>query len=371
MKVEVWFEERASPNIALIKYWGKLQKSLNIPLNGSCSLTLDENQIYSLCAVRLLPKVKSNSKNHSFELVDMNQNVIESTLPKRFDRIVEFFTLEFCKNKKFNDFETKVFQNHFLNFVFEIKAKNSFPTSAGMASSASGTCALILAISRIFNFFDESEQELKNDLKTNIIGWLKENNSESKIQKIIKLNALLRIISGSSSRSLYPGFVLLNGIQNEFFGQKNKELENLNSIDESLPLLPKDNSPFYSSVLKRFSHCYSKNLNSDFFSLSEKDQIEQLSKKCFSLPYFYLLQQSKPEKIKNLENFIENLRIMVVVLKKEKKKISSRGGMIQSSLNSENLVHRVNILPEKNQNMLCYIDDQNYSEFFKAIIRDR
>lgn len=28
-------------NIALIKYWGKLEPSLNIPLNSSLSLTLD------------------------------------------------------------------------------------------------------------------------------------------------------------------------------------------------------------------------------------------------------------------------------------------------------------------------------------------
>jgi diphosphomevalonate decarboxylase len=39
---------KVAPNIALIKYWGKLNVDLNIPLNGSLSLTLDENDIYTI-----------------------------------------------------------------------------------------------------------------------------------------------------------------------------------------------------------------------------------------------------------------------------------------------------------------------------------
>lgn len=34
-------------NIALIKYWGKLERSLNIPLNSSFSLTLQRNILYT------------------------------------------------------------------------------------------------------------------------------------------------------------------------------------------------------------------------------------------------------------------------------------------------------------------------------------
>ena len=38
MDVSVSF--RATPNIALVKYWGKRNKELNLPVNSSLSVTL-------------------------------------------------------------------------------------------------------------------------------------------------------------------------------------------------------------------------------------------------------------------------------------------------------------------------------------------
>ena len=46
---------RSAPNIALIKYWGKSNLDLNIPLNSSLSITLDQNtRIYSVESSNLL-----------------------------------------------------------------------------------------------------------------------------------------------------------------------------------------------------------------------------------------------------------------------------------------------------------------------------
>lgn len=42
---------RVAPNIALIKYWGKADEDLIIPLNSSLSITLDSNDIYSETSV--------------------------------------------------------------------------------------------------------------------------------------------------------------------------------------------------------------------------------------------------------------------------------------------------------------------------------
>jgi len=43
----------------------------------------------------------------------------------------------------------------------EIKSINNFPTQAGLASSASGTCGLGLSFARITNYFEETETELQ------------------------------------------------------------------------------------------------------------------------------------------------------------------------------------------------------------------
>lgn len=90
----------------------------------------------------------------------------------------------------------------------KIQTENSFPTSAGLASSASGACALVMAFVRLVNFFNENEQEIKEDILINIKKWINELNEE-KIVKILCLGFLLRNLSGSSMRSMFlePSFI--------------------------------------------------------------------------------------------------------------------------------------------------------------------
>jgi len=45
---------KCAPNIALIKYWGKSDQSLILPLNGSLSITLDNNVISTRTTIMLL-----------------------------------------------------------------------------------------------------------------------------------------------------------------------------------------------------------------------------------------------------------------------------------------------------------------------------
>jgi len=184
---------RAPINIALIKYWGKLHEGLNIPLNSSFSLTLDKSQIYSETSIEL------NSEQYdSFQLKDKHDNVIETELPKNFDKLKSYF-IAYAKHKyKIEEFYVK------------IDSMNSFPTKAGLASSASGLSCIAMCFCRLFNYFEESTDELKNDVFENIKDWFIENRQD-KIEKVLSIVLLLRIISGSSCRSTYLFSVLQIG----------------------------------------------------------------------------------------------------------------------------------------------------------------
>lgn len=78
-------EIRSPVNIALVKYWGKLESNLNIPLNSSFSLTLSRNQLFTHTKV-------SFADEDSFILFDNEKNIIETDFPKGFKLVKNFFT---------------------------------------------------------------------------------------------------------------------------------------------------------------------------------------------------------------------------------------------------------------------------------------
>ena len=259
MRVETHFEERIAPNIALIKYWGKLERFMNIPLNGSISLTLDSSKIYSSCSSKL--ELSPADPTDSFQLYDMDGVLIETKFHRKFPLIVDFFTNEFCKSAQLDSKAQNLFRNHLNKFRFVVRAKNSFPSSAGMASSASGACALVLSISRIFDFFREDKQDLNCSLFQNIQTWLVDKNRE-RVKKIVKIATLLRVVSGSSSRSLFPGLVVLNGVQEEHFGgniMKLLQVENITFSGEiEAKVAEEKNRGYFERVMERYSDIYSK-----------------------------------------------------------------------------------------------------------------
>lgn len=75
-------------------------------------------------------------------MYDEQDKLIETKFPKKFDFLKSFFVNWYGKD-----------------FCVKIVTKNSFPTKAGLASSASGACALVMAFVRLINFFDENEAE--------------------------------------------------------------------------------------------------------------------------------------------------------------------------------------------------------------------
>jgi diphosphomevalonate decarboxylase len=144
----------AHPNIALVKYWGKADEARNLPAVGSISITLDT--LVTTTTVRFDP-----------ELTDDALALDGRSAPDRLDRVRHCLGL----------FRERLPQVPHA----EVVSSNSFPTAAGLASSASGFAALVVA----------ADHALAAGLDR------------------AELAELARRCSGSAARSLFGGFVEL------------------------------------------------------------------------------------------------------------------------------------------------------------------
>lgn len=144
----------APANIAFIKYWGKADSDLRLPLNSSISMNL--SGAYTTTTVEFLPSLARDAvelTHGSFSDDEIHRVALA------LDRIRE-------KSK------TK--------FFAKVVTKNSFPKSAGIASSASGFAALTVAAAAALGLTLPEKQ----------------------------LSILARLGSGSACRSIPDGFVL-------------------------------------------------------------------------------------------------------------------------------------------------------------------
>lgn len=152
-----------TPNIALVKYWGKRDDELNLPMNSSLSITLDES-LTTQTSILFSDKVKEdvlyiNGEAHLLKGNEGNEKIAFTAKAINQMRAI-------AKSKK------KVM----------IVSKNSFPTSSGLASSAAGAATLVFGASKALDL-DLNQKEL---------------------------SILARQISGSACRSLMGGFVRWN-----------------------------------------------------------------------------------------------------------------------------------------------------------------
>ena len=144
----------AHPNFALVKYWGKADTVLNKPAMSSISLTID-----ALTSTTKISRNLSSSEN-IWVLNGEEQNDLARISP----------VLTYLNNISRN------------NNGCIIKSENNFPTSAGLASSASGIASLVIA----YNQFFKLDMNFDQLVEASMIG------------------------SGSAPRSLLGGFVILN-----------------------------------------------------------------------------------------------------------------------------------------------------------------
>lgn len=141
----------APANIALCKYWGKRDRTLNLPVTSSLSISMEPFGSEVLLCVTGEP-----------DTLILNDQPIPADTPFA-RRVTEFLDL-------FRPGPTG---------GFHVAARNTIPTAAGFASSASGFAALVLALDRLF-------------------GWALDGRA---------LSILARLGSGSACRSVYTGFV--------------------------------------------------------------------------------------------------------------------------------------------------------------------
>ena len=153
----------------MIKYWGKEDEELIIPLNNSISLTLDTNTFYTETKVTIQP-IDNINNSIKENLISLSINGKPSNITNRVKNVFKkFFSLDIPICKELSS----------LILDIKIESINTFPIASGCASSASSMAALVLAIA--------SALKLENIV------------SKTELTKIARLG------SGSACRSIFGG----------------------------------------------------------------------------------------------------------------------------------------------------------------------
>lgn len=143
----------AGSNIAFVKYWGNSDDSLRLPMNGSLSMTLD--------AAKTTTTIEFDA-TYKTDRLTINGRRANQAATQRAVRHIDHL-------RQIAD----------IDLPAKIVSENSFPTGAGIASSASGFAALTVATAGALGL-ELTEKELSQ---------------------------LARLGSGSASRSIAGGFV--------------------------------------------------------------------------------------------------------------------------------------------------------------------
>ncbi|HLE12382.1 MAG: hypothetical protein A2504_01240 [Bdellovibrionales bacterium RIFOXYD12_FULL_39_22] len=177
-------------NIALVKYWGKHGNQL--PLNPSISFTLSQAKTESRLQVSIL-KESSSEVACNFVFAGASDTAFALRIKKFLLELVPIFP--FIKELEFN-----------------FATKNTFPHSAGIASSASSMSAIALSLCLLEKF---------------IFSHLLINDEEDALKK--KASFVARLGSGSACRSIFGGVVCWGDVdknceERNYFGKKITEV---------------------------------------------------------------------------------------------------------------------------------------------------
>ncbi|MGI0120431.1 diphosphomevalonate decarboxylase [Zooshikella sp. RANM57] len=149
----------APMNIALCKYWGKRNTTLNLPVTSSVSLTLGSKGTYTRVKLRnALPKTDAEIQ-HDVYMLNGKLMDINSPFSRRLHAFLDLF--------------------RHTGTSYYVETNSDIPLDAGLASSACGFAALVQALDHLYGWHLDKKE----------------------------LSILARLGSGSAVRSLWPGFV--------------------------------------------------------------------------------------------------------------------------------------------------------------------
>ncbi len=160
----------APTNIAVIKYWGKNDLKLNTPMNSSSSITLDQADLHTITSIAASQEIKTDRmwlNGNEFEINGRLKTCLEEIRKIAGDR----------KDASGNIIVNK---EDWHKYKVHIVSINTFPTGAGLASSAAGLACFVSTLAKLY-----CAQE----------------------QYPGHLTAIARQGSGSASRSMFGGFV--------------------------------------------------------------------------------------------------------------------------------------------------------------------
>ncbi|MBP9691051.1 diphosphomevalonate decarboxylase [Candidatus Woesebacteria bacterium] len=153
----------APANIAFIKYWGRADHNLFLPLNNSISMTMSGCMTKTTC-----------------EIVESESDSVEV---KFFGKEYIQMTPDSIKTRNIFDQIQRLREIAGSTMCVRIKTENNFPADAGIASSASGFAALTGALLLAYGLTEKFEDKQEFSRQVRLCG------------------------SGSAVRSVYGGFV--------------------------------------------------------------------------------------------------------------------------------------------------------------------
>ncbi|CAM9695723.1 unnamed protein product [Ectocarpus sp. 6 AP-2014] len=164
----------APTNIAVIKYWGKDSVALNTPINSSASVTLSQQD--DLRAITTVAASKDFEKDQLW----LNGTEEDVSKNKRFQAVIRQVRALATEKRDEATGEVIVAEGDWDQYRVRIASRNTFPTAAGLASSAAGLACLTFSLAKLFNAKESFDGQL---------------------------SSIARQGSGSACRSLYGGFV--------------------------------------------------------------------------------------------------------------------------------------------------------------------
>eukprot|EP01119_Soliformovum_irregulare_P015767 TRINITY_DN448_c0_g1_i1.p1 TRINITY_DN448_c0_g1~~TRINITY_DN448_c0_g1_i1.p1 ORF type:complete len:401 (-),score=102.27 TRINITY_DN448_c0_g1_i1:133-1308(-) len=156
----------APVNIAVIKYWGKRDEKLHLPLNGSLSGTLNQKDLKTITTL-------TGSKSFSEDEIWLNGKKEDVNIARIQNCLKEI------RSRAGKRLDTQGAEIDWSQYRVKIVSINNFPTAAGLASSASGYAALVFGLSQLYSVSGD-------------------------------VTGIARLGSGSACRSLYGGWVKWN-----------------------------------------------------------------------------------------------------------------------------------------------------------------